>query len=194
MAMRLCGLARKKNETKGGRITLLDEVIDIRHGGNVKRHHNYPIIGEQRVAAHTWGMLVLAERLYYDEFIESSQLVMGILYHDVAEYKTGDIPANAKWASPLLTHELDILKQKAMKLLRIAAHLSKTEERILKICDYLELALFSLEQRTMGNSYSDRPFWKIMDRLEKYAPWSVTEASFIESLKAEYRRLQLGNL
>jgi len=33
--------------------------ILMRRAGGIKRYHNRPIIGEQTVAAHTWGVIVL---------------------------------------------------------------------------------------------------------------------------------------
>ncbi len=139
--------------------------MNIRHGGNVKRHHNYPILGEQRVASHSWGVAILLEKVHPEIFYNSPDAVAFTLYHDVAEYKTGDVPKNAKIKRPDLSEALKHLESEVHQQLGIKYVLSPKERSAISICDGLELMFFCIEQRLLGNQYAIRVFDTIAQHL-----------------------------
>jgi 5'-deoxynucleotidase YfbR-like HD superfamily hydrolase len=120
----------------------------IRAGGGVRRYHTRPIIGEQTVAAHSWGVAVILL-----EICEPSPALMrAALYHDVAEYETGDVPATAKWANASLKTALDAIEREVEGRLGISADgLSAEELFLLKVADMFELLWFCVDQRWLGN-------------------------------------------
>jgi len=142
---------------------VIERMNDIYAGGNVRRHHNYPIVGQQDVAQHSWRMCMLYVELFgYDD-----GAIRWILGHDVAEYKTGDVPANAKWRSPILAQELNRLAREDMDRLGLTIELSETIFMRCKFVDRMEHMLFCFEQRRLGNRNVDRVFNKLMQVILK---------------------------
>ncbi len=125
----------------------------ILNGGRVRRYHTRPLVGEQTNAAHSWGVAALVLALCPTA---TRALLVAALFHDVAEYETGDIPATTKWASPSLKSALDELEEGVEERLGIsAAGLSETERRVLKLADMLELVIFCRHQQLLGNRYAE---------------------------------------
>jgi 5'-deoxynucleotidase YfbR-like HD superfamily hydrolase len=139
---------------------------DVFAGGNVKRHHNYPILDRQSVAEHTWRMIVIYDRLWPNEL--TIETLRKILYHDVSEYKTGDVPANTKWRSPELANELARLQREDDDRLGISIQVSDEEFNRVKFCDRLELMIFALEQRRLGNRNVTRPFYAVTKAIQDH--------------------------
>jgi 5'-deoxynucleotidase YfbR-like HD superfamily hydrolase len=123
-------------------------VDTIRSGGAVKRYHTVPTVGEQTVAAHSWGVAVLLIRILPGC---SKQLLIAALFHDVAEKWTGDIPADAKWREPEVSTLLKRVERDVERALDIDIMLTDEERIILSACDRLELLWFCVEQARIGN-------------------------------------------
>ena len=68
-------------------------ILKVLEGGEVKRYHTMPTIGEQTVANHSWGVAVILSWLKPDI---SPKALLKALTHDVAEKQTGDMPAPTK--------------------------------------------------------------------------------------------------
>ena len=147
------------------RMTMEDEIkrdgwMDtIRGGGAVKRWHARPIIGEQTVAAHTWGMLVIADHLFPTRV---RNLVLPILYHDVVEKFTGDLPADAKWREPRLKELTDKVSADIEKVLSIHFELTLSDQFAMSICDRMEMLWFCVEQNRLGNTNMDQVFRRVL--------------------------------
>ena len=131
-----------------------DNMLRIRHGAGVRRYHTWPTIGEQTVAAHSWGVAMILLKLDPDI---SGQAVAAALAHDIAEGTTGDVPAPAKWLNPGLAYQLDVSEAQANNQMNInyAEELNKYEFTLVKAADMLELMFFCLEQRLLGNQRMD---------------------------------------
>lgn len=120
----------------------------IRLGGSVKRFHTWQLIGEQTVASHTWGVLAIL----YAICEPSANLVRKAVFHDIAEYDTGDIPSTAKWASHELKEHADKLELEINKRLGIDfPDLTEQEQAWLKFADLCDMLWFCVEQKRLGN-------------------------------------------
>jgi len=147
----------------------------IRLGGGVRRFHTRPTIDHQTVAAHSWGVAALL----FEICDPSVNLLRAAIYHDVAEYDTGDIPATAKWMSKSLKATLDELELQIERGLGIeAANLSREERWLLKFADMLELVWYSVEQRKMGNRYAEE--------------WYENGTAWMEKAQAEFNTPRLS--
>ena len=136
----------------------------IRNGGNVKRYHTIPIIREQSNAAHSWGVAVLFDQLWG---VKSMNGVRASLYHDCAEYVTGDIPAPIKRSSKNVKEAINEVEHKFNTELGITVDLNKEDQVKVKFCDCLEGALFCLEELEMGNKMIINVFGKYMEYLRE---------------------------
>lgn len=148
----------------------------IRLGGSVKRYHTRHTIGDQTVAAHSWGVIAIL----FEICDPSVNLLRAATYHDVAEYDTGDIPATAKWLSASLKGVLDEMEAKVEADLGISPKglLIPREIQLLKYADILELCWYGVEQRKMGNQYAEEWYRNGMKWLaEHYMPGSDVRVS-----------------
>ena len=136
----------------------------IRNGGNVKRYHTIPIIREQNNAAHSWGVAVLFDQLWG---VKSMNGVRASLYHDCAEYLTGDLPAPIKKSSKEVAKVIKQLEDDFNAELDIAIDINKEDQVKVKFCDCLEGALFCLEELEMGNKMVADVFSKYMEYLRE---------------------------
>lgn len=131
-----------------------------RDAGAVKRYHTKRTLRTQTVAEHTHGVLMLLLQICPTA---SMELVKAVMFHDLPELETGDIPAPAKVAYPELRN---ILAQIEMETpyLGVTFELTREQWRILKWCDVMELVLWCLEELRMGNTY-------IKEILATAIPW-----------------------
>lgn len=122
----------------------------IRKGGGVKRFHTHPLLGENTVAAHSWGVATIL--LHICE--PSMNLIKAALYHDIFEYLTGDVPFTAKRDTPELAAALEVAERKAGIVMEVDIlwNLLPEEEVLLKTADMLDLCFFCIDQVKLGNS------------------------------------------
>jgi len=127
-------------------MSVLEHIQLTRRGGAVKRFHTVPFIGEQTVAAHTFGVLNIVMRLA-DSW--SPDLVRAVLWHDLSECELGDIPAQAKWKHGNLHAALEANFNYHHQLL--TNPLTAIESKLIKFADRMELLLTAIEQARLGN-------------------------------------------
>lgn len=122
----------------------------VRQGGSVKRFHTWPTIGDQTVAAHTWGVLAL---IFFFDPAPSAILLKRAVYHDLAEYDCGDVPSSAKWASPDLKEVMDATEKVINDLHGFPTDdmLTAEEVEVLKIADLMDMLWYTYEQFQLGN-------------------------------------------
>ncbi len=127
----------------------VSKVLSILEGGEVKRYHTMLIVGEQSVASHSWGVALILNWLKPDV---SKEALLKALTHDVAERRTGDMPAPTKWNNPDLAKELSIVEKNIEKELGVACEISEEERELFKQSDMFELLLYCVNQRSLGNT------------------------------------------
>lgn len=133
--------------------TLPDFITMLRMGGQVRRFHIAPIIGEQTLAEHQYHVAMLCYWLWREAYQEepSMHLMMVALTHDLPEQYTGDMPANVKRDS-ILKERMDALEEEFVEQYALGWPLTDEEKLVLKWADTLEGLLFCLEQKRLGNT------------------------------------------
>ena len=132
-------------------MTPLELIGCLREAGSVERCHTIQHHGSYSVGRHSWDAAALLLVLHPSP---SVALVRAVLWHDVAERWTGDVPAIAKWDEPKLVQLLVQLEERVFDRLGLAGLLSSLSEEDavwLDAVDKLELWLWANEQLRMGN-------------------------------------------
>lgn len=137
----------------------------IRDGGETKRFHTWPVLKEQNIAEHSFGVALLCAFLSTAEQPGmTGALLMAALSHDLVEHQTGDMPAPVKRSVPFGAYmddhsevdfrtawdawEDELLEKAGFPWLKL---LSDKEKRILKVADAAEGALYCCRERAFGN-------------------------------------------
>lgn len=132
-------------------------------GGQIRRFHSWPTIGQETVAEHSYYVCMLV--LALTDGKASSNLLKAALFHDLAEQATGDIPATTKWANPLLKANLDAIEEIFEAKWNIAIALPEDDKLVLKWSDMLALLFYCKQQRDLGNRGMNVVFTRGVDYL-----------------------------
>lgn len=124
----------------------------LRFAGLVGRYHTWPTLRKQTIAEHTWHMLRLYERIWG----KLHELVTAyILYHDVGENRSGDMPFLAKVQFPDLRRGADAAEAQSLADMGIVMpRIGDALKRRVKVCDLIEMWEFGTEEFMMGNQYA----------------------------------------
>ncbi len=162
-------------------MSLVDQIMRSRRlASRVKRYHTWPTIREQTVADHTFNMM----RVYTEVFgVPPSTVWECILWHDITEMYTGDIPSFVKRDNPKLAGLLHELENKARINMQVPTvfGLPAAEFTQIKIADLLEMWEFGREEMMLGNKYAEpvvtRASWaaqklaeeiEVLERVERW--------------------------
>jgi 5'-deoxynucleotidase YfbR-like HD superfamily hydrolase len=130
-------------------------------GGQVLRYHTRPeIMNGQNVAAHTWKTVVILHTLWPDV---SKNTLLHMLYHDVAEFETGDMPATTKWKYDELAQIMNRVESDYEDQLGIGENTIKVSPREKSLCDMadkLELVFHCHRLLKEGNTHAEDVFIK----------------------------------
>lgn len=135
--------------------------LRIREAGKVMRCHVIPHVGEYSVGFHTWGMLTLLDLLHPRPTLN---LFRAILYHDLAERHTGDMPGIVRVIDPELYATYAVASQFIDEELGYTVELSDSEKEWLHALDKLELWMWCHDQSNIGNDHTSN----VIDALEMY--------------------------
>jgi 5'-deoxynucleotidase YfbR-like HD superfamily hydrolase len=133
-------------------------------GAETKRFHTWPVLREQRVDSHSFGVAMLCTLMADGK--PSANLLLAALTHDLAEHRMGDLPAPAKRLMPANADGVPFRKTWAMlenKILHEEGlgwenYLTPYERRWLALADAMEGCLYCIRERMMGNKYIDVPY------------------------------------
>lgn len=134
-------------------MNLIKKSLALREGGQTQRCHTMQYIGPYNVAIHSYNALSLLLLLYPTK-PPSVNLIKAVLWHDVPERWTGDVPSPAKIASITLKEALKRIEYRILYKLGMAEifhNLTLEEEQWLNGVDLLELFMWTQEQVAMGN-------------------------------------------
>lgn len=125
--------------------------MTVREGGHVQRCHVLPKVGDYSVGKHSYDALSLLLVLHPDP---TRRLICSVLWHDVPERWTGDIPAPVKWGDASIAQGLKRVEQFVYAGLpcRPCLGLTDNEQDWLDAVDKLELFLWCREQEAFGNT------------------------------------------
>ena len=136
--------------------------------GHVVRYHTRPELSEgQNVAAHTWRAMVILQTLFPDV---SKNCMIHLMYHDVAEAETGDMPATTKWKYPQLNKLMEQIENDHEDKIGVGSRIYKVtvlEKSLCDIADKLELILHCYRLMQTGNSLAEDVFIKGINYLQE---------------------------
>jgi len=125
----------------------------IRMGMQVTRWHTQPRVKEESVGHHTANFIAIL--LAVDPNCRKEVIVEAV-YHDVAEFVTGDCPATVKHYDAKVGKALDWLEDNFREQSGITADLlTNSEKNLLHYCDRLESLLSAVEDMNKGNKYAE---------------------------------------
>ena len=132
----------------------LERITAIRTGGGVERCHGIRHQGSYSVAAHTWGILTLIYALWPGDF---PRLAASVLFHDVPEAWTGDIPAPTKRYNGAVRAAIASMEDTILARLKLpnVDDLCLHDLARVKAADRLELYFWAKEQQAEGNRHAE---------------------------------------
>ena len=143
--------------------TLFDKLKIIYNGGMVKRYHNRPVLHAQNNAEHQYMVASIACLLYPKIPV---QLLKNILWHDIYEYETGDMPWAIKRQNPDIKAAIMRIEKQSIERYELTTKLSTLEHSILKLAEYFECMIFCINELKLGNSEYDQSFWDCCEQID----------------------------
>lgn len=133
-------------------------------GGFIERYHTkgQRMLTRQSVSDHSWRMAAIVRHVWPDCRVE---LVWAVLFHDVSERVTGDMPSPIKTANPAVQAALNKLSTDEEVRLGIRFTLDDEERRMLAWVDRFEGAVHCADELEMGNR-------KVIGTLRRYLDMS----------------------
>ncbi len=129
-------------------VTIKDKVDYVLRGGLVERFHTRPLIHHQNNAQHQYGVASIAALLYPQIRKEA---LLHMLWHDVDEGVTGDIPYQSKIRWPDLKKTLNAAEKELHDQYNIIPEIAPQEKDLMKICEYFDVMLFCMKEQKLGN-------------------------------------------
>jgi 5'-deoxynucleotidase YfbR-like HD superfamily hydrolase len=152
---------------------MTDKLHALLDGGFIERYHTrgQRMLTRQSVAEHSWRMAAIARYVWPDC---SAALLWAILFHDVSERVTGDLPAPVKRANAVAAAAIHEISEAEEERLDIRFELLAEERRLLAWVDRYEGALHCCDELEMGNrmvlltmrrymEYATRPEYSLRD-------------------------------
>ncbi len=139
----------------------IDLVLRCREAGHVMRCHTIRTNSYHDVAQHTYNVMVLLHALHP---CPSSVLVKAVLYHDVQERWTGDVPAGLRYFAPEVRTGFKKAEKVVNEKLRIPMpdFLIEHSQKWLTALDQLEFWLWCHDEIHLGNEHA-KPYLQTMD-------------------------------
>lgn len=148
-------------------MNLVQKALALREGGQVIRAHTMPYVGAYNVAIHSYNAVSLLLLLYPGQ--PRVELIRAVMWHDVPERWTGDVPSPAKWSSSDLKEVLDNLEQKILDTLgegELFTNLTFQESYWLTAVDLLELWMWGQDQAAMGNYAANKLMYRVFELIK----------------------------
>ena len=183
-------------------MTIFENHLVIRKGGNVERFHTDRMLFKQNVAQHSYNASLLAYdiAMSYNSMceprdqIDANDIVMYMLLHDISEQATGDMPSFTKRKHPKIALLMNEAESEFFESKFDHTHFSTfdsldCESKIIaKFCDTFECACTCIEEIKMGNSNFNRVYIRCRTALASML------VSFDNRILEEILELLLGNL
>lgn len=134
---------------------IVDLEEDPRHAGQILRYHTWPVHRQQTVGEHSWQIMRIMLTIWPEA---PKHLLCHAVTHDVGEM-IGDLPYPAKKNDPLLKDRItlgELRYHRAMSVrwgLPAPTKLTDGEREFFKLCEYIEMWEYGLQEQNMGNLY-----------------------------------------
>lgn len=142
--------------------TLFEKLKIIYNGGMVKRFHNRPVIHTQNNAEHQYMVASIACLLMPNI---SARVLKNMLWHDIYEYETGDMPWAIKRANPDIKSAIVRIEKQSQEKYQLTTRITELEHIILKIAEYFECMVFCISERKLGNLEYIKSFQDCVDQI-----------------------------
>lgn len=132
---------------------------DPRRAGAVTRYHTWPRIRQQSIAEHSWNIARIMRAIWPEVPIT---VIYHCLFHDLGEVGTGDLPYPAKKLNPKLKTAANKLEHDTYLEMVIPwglpapVELTVEAQAIFKLCEWIEVAEWSADEKHMGNSFAHK--------------------------------------
>ena len=132
-------------------MTTIKEKVDFAlKGGTVERFHTRPLIHRQNNAEHQYGVVTIAALLDTEL---SKQSLLRMLWHDVHEGQTGDIPYYSKLNWPDLKVAVTKAESELDAKYNLLPQFASEQDKItLKIAEYFDVMIFCSKETYLGNT------------------------------------------
>lgn len=128
-----------------------DKLKFICDGANTRRYHTVPTLLTETVGHHSHGVAMCAHLLMRNRYY-NPQVIYAALLHDLAEHQVGDVPSPSKREFGI-ADQINALEDRLMRSAGFPPPaLEKEDERVLKLADIAQGALFCAQEIEMGNS------------------------------------------
>lgn len=160
-----------------------DRLFYVEGSARVKRWHTEPVLHQQTVGEHTYGVVYLT--LFLTDWQASRNLLIAALMHDTAERKFGDVPSPTKKLAGI-KQAMDALEDEHMERLGLTIpELSPEEAQVLKLADNLEGGMFCAFEVRRGNRDIQTGFNNYIRYIEQMNPTGLA-LDILNDLKKEY--------
>ena len=149
-------------------------------GGLVKRFHTLNTIGEDTVAAHSYGVICLIYLLY--EMQPPTEVLVSAMLHDTPEALVGDMPSPTKkviGGENMQALENTFLHSAGLVL----PELTEAQARTLKLADNLDGLRFCIMEKNRGNKMLAECEQNYRLYIERMRPFTPTESEVIWAVK-----------
>lgn len=133
-----------------------DVLSNPRFGGAVRRYHTWPTLNVQTNADHTWNVMRIWWQLFGPLSSEESTYV---IWHDVGEIRSGDLPFPVKRDHPALKDICGVIEAEALVGMfgrNPMKGVSTAEIKFkAKFCEMIEMCEFGLIELRQGNTFAE---------------------------------------
>lgn len=127
---------------------VFQQVRTLLDGGSVKRFHTMRTLTENTVGEHSHGVAFFCLLLAGDKV--TTGLLRAAILHDMAEYKTGDMPSFSKRIIGM-RQELGHVEDLILDSVDLGFDLTPYEAAVLKLADCADGMLFSIREMMLGS-------------------------------------------
>lgn len=160
-------------------------VYDFLRAGHVKRWHIINTVNQQTVAEHSFLVAIIAMELYNEmvgvdpnddnSIKEFNALVMGAIFHDIAEIKLGDLPTPSKQLFKQFYGDdmFDKIEETIFPEMPYTGHgeLGTELRKIIKMADTIEAVHWIYENGVGAHAkvVADKSWDLLADRVREYS-------------------------
>lgn len=173
----------------------MEQLEFIRNAGETRRFHGWPVLRPQTVAEHSFHVAMIVWVLAgQEEPGIRLPLIMAALTDDLAEWITGDPPSPFSRAmEKRMPGFRDTRKEVENEVLASVQldwgkFLTDEEQRILKLADYIDGAMYCIRERAMGNQLISPAMGTFMSYLPQYMNGAIIENEIWDYLVAAWEK------